>query len=178
MSDLRDPLDDIETTCALRKGLSLVPVPRVSPGFDAAVLAAATRPAICWRSVLASLRALCLGGACSALLGMVLLQTFLQMPEPERVAKPAGAQPPTAIALDRVLDAPNLSGLTLLGALAARPGTPYDDPQPAGAAPRPSEPPAPRRTHDGLRGSLRTPSEPPTGRRAMWHGPPPRVSLA
>ena len=122
---MREPLGDIELGAALRGGLRALPVPDVSPDFDARVLNALRAPIPWWQRLWEPARPLLLGASCSLSVTLVLLHWTLTAPAPrppfqggsERSQASAPAHAPS---LDRLLDRPDLRA----GSLAAAWGGP------------------------------------------------------
>lgn len=125
-----DPADDLPLDRALRDCLHALPVPDLSPDFDACVLAALRAPAPWWRRLWEPVRPLMLGASCSLLVTLVLLHWTLSGPVPSGLAPPAlgavgqAAAPAHAPSLDAVLDRPDLRAGSLAAAWAVPPPAP------------------------------------------------------
>lgn len=104
---------------ALHTGLRALPVPELSPDFDACVLAALRVPQPWWRRLWEPARPLLLGTSCSLVVTLLALHWTLSAPVAAPISQtfsPAlAATSRPAPSLDALLDRPNLSA----GSLAA-----------------------------------------------------------
>ena len=129
-----EPLDDLTLRQSLRDGLRALPVPAVTAGFDARVLAALRAPTPWWRRLWEPARPLLLGASCSLLVTLVLLHWTLSAPASApfpRTAPPSlAAAPSRAPSLDSLLDRPDLRAGSLAAAWAAPSPAPPPDRRP------------------------------------------------
>lgn len=125
---MREPPDDLRLGSALRDGLRALPVPDVSPDFDARVLDALRAPGPWWQRLWEPARPLLLGASCSLTVTLVLLHWTLTAPAPVvgGLERPQASAPARAPSLDRLLDRPDLRAGTLAAAWAAPPPAPSD----------------------------------------------------
>lgn len=126
---------------ALRDGLRELPVPEVSPDFDARVLQSLRASAPWWRRWWQPAKPLLAGASFSLVVTLALLHWTLSAPilpnlaPPQGLAVAGGGGPSTLAArpapsLDALLDRPNLSAASLTDYWAARPPDPPDPPPP------------------------------------------------
>ncbi len=150
---MRDLPDDFDLGAALRGGLRALPVPDVSPDFDARVLDARVLDALrapvpWWHRLWEPARPLLLGASCSLSVTLVLLHWTSAAPAPhlpmvgeqERIQARGPARAPS---LDRLLDRPDLRAGSLAAAWAMPP------PAPSERRPEP-----PRHAQSGRRAAL------------------------
>ncbi len=105
MSDLPN---DFQCDHALRDGLRGLPVPSLSPDFDARILEAFCVPLPWWRRWWQQAQPVLWGASCSLALMLALLHWSQQTPFAPSVV-PAFAPSANALALNRLLDRPDLS---------------------------------------------------------------------
>ena len=100
---------------ALREGLRALPVPALSPDFDARVLAALCAGPSPWQMFLQSLRPALGGLACSlvVMLGLIYGATRAPVGAPDVTAAASPRTTISAAVIERALDSPNLRADTL-----------------------------------------------------------------
>jgi hypothetical protein len=120
-------VDNFSLDEALRDGLRGLPVPDLTPEFDAHVLAALCVPPPWWLRLWEPAKPLLLGASCS--LAVTLLALHWTMTAPIMAPLPTGpsalaAAPRSMPSLDALLDRPNLSAGCLADIWAAPPPAP------------------------------------------------------
>jgi hypothetical protein len=140
--------EDARLTRALREALGCLPVPEVSSDFDARVLAAHARRAPCpflrrWLNWPA-LRPVLGGAACSLVVTLALSAWSARLPLEVR-ARRGGLG---TVALERVLDVPDLSAGSLARSIAPAAGVMFP-PSPLPRRRSPGPPPRPGRRSQG-----------------------------
>ena len=105
---------DLPVDQTLRDGLRGLPVPAVSADFDARVLRALAAPLPWWRALWQQAQPVLWGASCSLALTLLLLHWSLQTPLAPPTVSPRNAAPyARALAINRLLDSPNLSAASL-----------------------------------------------------------------
>lgn len=113
MPEIRPPVENAELDAALRTGLREVPVPEVSPAFDAAVLAAVDRSLAQPWSPWSALRSALAGAITCMAVGMALVHWISAAPLADQPGPPAaGAR---SLAVEAGLGEPGLHAGALVG---------------------------------------------------------------
>ena len=113
-----DSTHDVRADLALLDGLDRLPVPEVSPDFDARIRAALHRPERWWQTLWPSLRPAVAAAACSMAVMLLLVRWSSQIPLAHPIAPQTADTHATNI--DLALDRPDLSAAALLHPLPAR----------------------------------------------------------
>jgi len=113
---MSDPAAHFQADQSLRDGLRGLPVPSVSPAFDARLLNALCAPLPWWRLLWQQAQPVLWGASCSLALTLALLHWSLQTPLAPSVV-PAFAPSANTLAINRLLDRPDLSAGAMFTAL-------------------------------------------------------------
>lgn len=113
---MSDFVADFQIDQALRDGLRGLPVPPLSPDFDARILSALDAPRPWWRLWWQQAQPVLWGASCSLALTLLLLHWSLQTPfAPPSISPQNAPSPARVLAINRLLDCPNLSVASLSG---------------------------------------------------------------
>lgn len=108
---MSERFDDTQLEIGLREGLRNLPVPETSPDFAARIHTALEQTPSWWQTLWLQARPLLSGGVCAAGIMLLLLPTLTQMPS--AAPSDSSGRRATLVALDAMLDRPDLSASSL-----------------------------------------------------------------